>query len=71
VYTLDSLTVLGIRLNDDFILPLSEDTTDVCELLTFEILAYVTFQRCARDFDIHNLFGHFVRSKCKEFENFS
>lgn len=43
VYTLDSLTVLGIRLNDDSVIPLSENTSNVCEFLTLEVLAYVTF----------------------------
>lgn len=56
VYTLDPLAVLGIRLNDDSVFTLSEDTPNVCEFLTLEILAYVTFQRCARDFDVHRLF---------------
>ena len=70
VYTLDPLTVLGIRLDDDSVVSLSEDTPDVCKFLTLEILAYVTFQWCACDFDIHSLFGHFVRSKCKELESF-
>ena len=56
VYTLDSLTVLGIRLNDDSVVSLSEDTSDVCQFLTFEVLAYEPFQGCACDFDIHSLF---------------
>jgi hypothetical protein len=70
VHTLDSLTVLGISLDDDFILPLSEDTPNVCEFLTLEVLAYVTFQWCTRDFDVHRLFGHLVCPKCKELEDF-
>ena len=70
VYTLDPLTVLGIRLNDDSVVPLSEDTSNVCQFLTLEILAYITFERCACDFDIHRFFGHFVCSKCKELESF-
>ena len=53
VHTLDSLTVLGIRLNDDFILPLSDDTPNVCEFLALEVLAYETFQGCTCDFDVH------------------
>ena len=56
VHTLDSLTVLGIRLDDDSVIPLSENTSDVCQFLTFEVFAYVTFQRCARDFDVDSLF---------------
>ena len=56
VYTLDPLAVLGLRLNDDSVFTLSEDTPNVCEFLTLEILPYVTFQRCARDFDVHRLF---------------
>ena len=71
VYTLDPLTVLGIRLNDDSVVPLSEDTSNVCQFLALEILAYVTFQRCACDFDIHRLFGHFVRPHGKDLKNFS
>lgn len=70
VYTLDSLTVLGIRLDDDSVVPLSEDTPNICQFLPLEVFAYVTFQRCACDFYIHSLFGHFVRSKCKELESF-
>jgi hypothetical protein len=71
VYTLDSLTVLGIRLDDDSVIPLSEDTPNVCEFLTLEVLAYVTFQRCACDFDVDRLFGHFVCPECKELQDFS
>ena len=71
VYALDSLTVLGIRLDDDSIVPLSHDTSDVCEFLTLEVLAYEAFQRCTRDFDVDRLFGHFVRPECKELEDFS
>jgi len=70
VYTLDSLTVLGIRLNDDSVVPLSEDTPNVCKFLSLEVFAYVTFQRCACDFDVDSLFGHFVCSECKELESF-
>ena len=70
VYTLDPFAVLGIRLDDDSVVSLSEDTSNVCKFLTLEILAYVTFQWCTRDFDIHRLFGHLVRSNCKEFESF-
>ena len=66
VYTLDPLTVLGICLDDDSVLSLSHDTSNGCAFLTREILAYVTFQRCACDFDIDSLFGHFVCSECKE-----
>ena len=55
VYTLDSFTVLGIRLDDDSVVSLSEDTSNICKFLTLEVLAYVTFQRCACDFDIHRL----------------
>jgi hypothetical protein len=71
VYALDSLAILGIRLDDDSVLSLSEDTSDVCEFLAFEIFAYETFQRCTSDFDIHRLFGLFVCSNRKQFENFS
>ena len=71
VYALDSLTVLGIRLDDDSVVPLSHDTPDVCEFLTLEVLAYEAFERCTRDFDIHRLFGHLVRPECKELEDFS
>ena len=70
VYTLDPFTVLGIRLDDDSVVPLSEDTPNICQFLPLEVFAYVTFQRCACDFYIHSLFGHFVRSKCKELESF-
>jgi hypothetical protein len=43
VYTLDPLAVLGIRLDDDSVVSLSENTSNVCQFLTLEILAYVTF----------------------------
>jgi hypothetical protein len=43
VYTLDPFAVLGIRLDDDSVVSLSEDTSNVCQFLTLEILAYVTF----------------------------
>jgi hypothetical protein len=71
VYTLDSFTVLGIRLDDDSVISLSEDTSNICKFLTLEILAYVTFKRCTRYFDVDRLFGHFICSECKELENFS
>jgi len=61
VYALDSLTVLGIRLDDDSIVPLSHDTSDVCEFLALEVLAYEAFERCTRYFDVDRLFGHLVR----------
>jgi hypothetical protein len=70
VYTLDTLTILGIRLDDDSVVSLSEDTSNVCQFLTLEILAYVTFQRCACNLDIHRLFGHLVRPKCKKLQSF-
>ena len=56
VYTLDPFTVLGIRLDDDSIVPLSHDTPNICEFLTFEVFAYVTFQGCTCDFDVDRLF---------------
>ena len=71
VYALDSLTVLGIRLDDDSVLAFSHDTSDVCEFLALEVLADETFQGCARYFDIDRLLGLFVRSNCKQSENFS
>jgi len=71
VYALDSFTVLGIRLDDDSIVPLSHDTSDVCEFLALEVLAYEAFEGCTRDFDIDRLFGHLVRPECKELEDFS
>ena len=43
VYTLDPFAVLGIRLDDDSVVSLSENTSNVCQFLTLEILAYVTF----------------------------
>ena len=43
VYALDSLTVLGIRLDNDSIVPLSHDTSDVCEFLALEVFAYEAF----------------------------
>jgi hypothetical protein len=71
VYPLDSFTVLGIRLDDDSVVPFSHDTSDVCKFLALEVLAYEAFQWCTRYFDVDRLFGHLVRSKCKELEDFS
>jgi hypothetical protein len=71
VYPLDTLTVLGIRLDDDSIIPLSHDTSNVCQFLALEVFAYETLQRCACDFDVDRLFGHFVCPECKELQDFS
>jgi hypothetical protein len=70
VFTLDTLTILGIRLNDDSIVPLSHNSPDFGQFLTFHVLAYESLERCTCNLDVNRLFGHMIRPNRKEFERF-
>ena len=68
VFTLDPFTVLGVCLNDDSVVPLTHDSSDVCSFLTFEVFTYESFERGTCNLDVDCLLRILVRSDCKEFQ---
>jgi hypothetical protein len=70
VFALDPFTVLGIRLDDDAVVPLAHHSSDFGQLLAFHVLAYESFERGACNLDVDRFFGHLIRPDRKKLERF-
>jgi hypothetical protein len=67
VFTLNTFTVLGIRLNDYTVVAFPKNSANICSILTLEVPTYESLKWSTRNLDVDSLLRNLICSDCKKF----